>query len=301
MAKEEAKKDLEQVEAKKDLEQVETTADEVDKDAEKEEEEEEDDSSPKDGKRDKKGSKKEPAERTSLLHAKAYKDHVEELVKNTPVRISDFDPRAVKLLDIFHQRGGGDKVKQATDSVASSIAGLQREEVSNWRAYIYTLLKGVDPDAYRAMKESAEVVKALRDTIEDRKPRTERSSQAPRGGAQRPPTGGKGKGKGKGKVVEEERRGSGKFKLASYEFNTTAAEFVPGAEKYVPVNEKVKVKPIQVADAVEYKGTRNDRRRKSEKDESTEGSKKGQDSEAPADVPLAFGGLCPCRRKAKVD
>ncbi|CAE8662810.1 unnamed protein product, partial [Polarella glacialis] len=84
-----------------------------------------------------------------LIDDKKYKDGIQEIIRTTCVRPNDFDSKAISLLDVLQQRGRGD---EACRHLAQSLQEVSREKITNWRAYIYTLLKGFDGSAYTALK-----------------------------------------------------------------------------------------------------------------------------------------------------
>ena len=45
---------------------------------------------------------------------------------------------------------------QACQKLRGILQGSQRKKISNWRGYVYSLLRNVDPSVYAAMKESKE-------------------------------------------------------------------------------------------------------------------------------------------------
>lgn len=112
------------------------------------------------------GKGKSSSERAAALFAsKEYKDGLDELTRKTPARPSDIDTKALQLLDFLLTRG---KAKEACAHLEKTLEPLTRDYVSNWRAYIYTLLRQFDADAYKAMKEG---------TCSARRPRGERKEK----------------------------------------------------------------------------------------------------------------------------
>mmetsp|Transcript_67950 Transcript_67950/g.107767 ORF Transcript_67950/g.107767 Transcript_67950/m.107767 type:complete len:151 (+) Transcript_67950:67-519(+) len=92
-------------------------------------------------------------EKTSRLEGKAYKDHVDDLMGATAIKEGDFDVKAIALLDVLHEQG---KAGDACQFLKTTLEGRERDRVANWRAYVYTLLRGFDKDAYDAVKGGAD-------------------------------------------------------------------------------------------------------------------------------------------------
>lgn len=78
-----------------------------------------------------------------------YKASLDALIAHTPVKQSDLDQKAMMLLDALQRRG---RAVEACEHLRQALDGLERERVSNWRAYIYTLLRKFDDTAYQEMK-----------------------------------------------------------------------------------------------------------------------------------------------------
>merc|ERR1740122_833361 len=78
-----------------------------------------------------------------------YKASLDALIAHTPVKQSDLDQKAMMLLDALQRRG---RAVEACDHLRQALDGMERERVSNWRAYIYTLLRKFDEAAYQEMK-----------------------------------------------------------------------------------------------------------------------------------------------------
>merc|ERR1712232_973510 len=72
-------------------------------------------------------------------------------------RILDFNERQVVLLDALEAKG---KAKEALSTLSQSLKGRKREEIKNWRAYIHTILRKIDPEAYKDFKATKENEKA---------------------------------------------------------------------------------------------------------------------------------------------
>ncbi|CAK0886102.1 unnamed protein product [Prorocentrum cordatum] len=121
-------------------------------------------------------------------------DGIDELAKTTVVKPSDLDEKAVKYLDFVQANGG--RGNEACTYLKSALEGMSRDHVSNWKAYVYTLLRGFDEEAYKQMKIS-----------EGKKVRE------PRRGA-------------KGDKEKKD-----KFPVKEFAFNVDAAEFVPSSFK----------------------------------------------------------------------
>lgn len=85
------------------------------------------------------------------LQGKEYKDAINDLVKTTCIRPSDFDPKAFILLDTLQKHG---RLGDACAHLKKSLEGTSRDRVGNWRGYIYTLLRGFDEAAYNEVKAS---------------------------------------------------------------------------------------------------------------------------------------------------
>jgi len=130
------------------------------------------------------------------LAEKPYKSGIVQVLRNTPVQVGDFDSKAILLLDVLHEKG---RATEACQVLQNTLQGVQRKKVTNWRAYVYTLLRGIDEDAYNAMKESKE---------------------------------NNGRKKRRPSVQEATTPSAGKK-----EFNKSAAEFVPGQQWAKPAEE----------------------------------------------------------------
>jgi len=130
--------------------------------------------------------------RNLIFYGKEYKGDVDELAKETVVRISDLDDKAIKYLDYLQQNGG--RAKDACQHLKQALEGLTRDKVTNWRAYVYTILRGFDKDAYEAMK-----------TAEGRRVKPPRTSR--------------------GDKSDEKKE---KATMSFFELNANAPEFKPG-------------------------------------------------------------------------
>merc|ERR1712100_920046 len=87
--------------------------------------------------------------KASQLQGKEYKDGIDDLTKKTVVKATDLDDKAIKFLDYLQTRG---RANEACTHLEQALEGLSRDHVSNWKAYVYTLLRAFDQDAYKAMK-----------------------------------------------------------------------------------------------------------------------------------------------------
>jgi len=158
------------------------------------------------------GSKEGKAESANhALKDKEYKDGVDELAKATVVKPSDLDEKAVKYLDFVQANGG--RGNEACTYLKSALEGMSRDHVSNWKAYVYTLLRGFDEEAYRQMKIS-----------EGKKVRE------PRRG-------------------DKDKEKKDKFPVKAFAFNPEAAAFVPGQSWNTPQAEEKKADEGGGADA----------------------------------------------------
>mmetsp|Transcript_60488 Transcript_60488/g.112310 ORF Transcript_60488/g.112310 Transcript_60488/m.112310 type:complete len:198 (-) Transcript_60488:172-765(-) len=131
--------------------------------------------------------------RESKFAGKEYKDAIMDLLNTTNARQSDFDIKAVQLFDIMQQKG---KADEAVAFLKQSLQGVDREKIWNWRAYVYTLLRGFDAESYQAMK----------DETASSKPAKEKR---------------RGRDKGAGEASRE-------AVVGPFAFNAEAAVFVPG-------------------------------------------------------------------------
>mmetsp|Transcript_31 Transcript_31/g.72 ORF Transcript_31/g.72 Transcript_31/m.72 type:complete len:402 (-) Transcript_31:236-1441(-) len=104
---------------------------------------------------------------TGRFGNKPYKAHVARLFATTNVKPRHVDEKAVMLLDALAERG---RVEEACKFLTSTLDGATRHHISNWRAYIYTLLRGFDEEAYHAVKASQSASRRKR--VTDRKTTT---------------------------------------------------------------------------------------------------------------------------------
>jgi len=85
----------------------------------------------------------------SKLEGKGYKEYLHQLFSTTCLREEDLDHKAIALLDALQQKG---KAQAACQSLEQAIHGRERDRVNNWRAYVYTLLRGFDGATYKELK-----------------------------------------------------------------------------------------------------------------------------------------------------
>lgn len=89
----------------------------------------------------------------SRLLGKTYKPEIDKLIAATNVRVTDFDQKAVHFLDFLQRRG---RVAEACQFLIQAADGVGRDDILNWRAYVYTLLRKSDETAYLEMKAQSE-------------------------------------------------------------------------------------------------------------------------------------------------
>lgn len=87
------------------------------------------------------------------LAGKDYKNALQEVCKLTPVLPGDFDAKAIRLLDALNEKG---RALEACELLQNSLKGVQRKRITNWRGYVYSLIRKVDESVYHEMKESKE-------------------------------------------------------------------------------------------------------------------------------------------------
>lgn len=87
------------------------------------------------------------------LAGKDYKNALQEVCKLTPVQPGDFDAKAIRLLDALNEKG---RALEACELLQNSLKGVQRKRITNWRGYVYSLIRKVDESVYHEMKESKE-------------------------------------------------------------------------------------------------------------------------------------------------
>mmetsp|Transcript_107667 Transcript_107667/g.309935 ORF Transcript_107667/g.309935 Transcript_107667/m.309935 type:complete len:323 (-) Transcript_107667:33-1001(-) len=93
------------------------------------------------------GGKGAPTENSA---ERSYAAALRELYTNTAVKATDLDAKAGQLLDALSEVGKGEA---ACQFLAKSLEGVGREKVVNWKAYIFTLLRGFDKEVYEKMKD----------------------------------------------------------------------------------------------------------------------------------------------------
>lgn len=110
------------------------------------------------------------------LAGKDYKSALQEVCKITPVQLGDFDPKAIRLLDALNEKG---RALEACELLQNSLKGVQRKRITNWRAYVYSLIRKVDESVYHEMKESKEKEKEENGTRRRNKKSTEENLENP--------------------------------------------------------------------------------------------------------------------------
>merc|ERR1712066_746826 len=93
-----------------------------------------------------------PTGKPDQLNGKPYKDSVNDLFQSTSMQYRDVDQKFLTLLDALHKGG---KADAACQHLKTSLDGLAREKVQNWKAYSYKLLRDFDNEVYSKMKEKA--------------------------------------------------------------------------------------------------------------------------------------------------
>mmetsp|Transcript_79767 Transcript_79767/g.252141 ORF Transcript_79767/g.252141 Transcript_79767/m.252141 type:complete len:295 (-) Transcript_79767:94-978(-) len=81
---------------------------------------------------------------------KTYRQGIDRIIASTAMRDTDLDAKAIRLLDYLEQHGG--RATAAVQHLGRALHGKKRQEITNWHAYVYTLLRGFDEEAYREMK-----------------------------------------------------------------------------------------------------------------------------------------------------
>mmetsp|Transcript_75602 Transcript_75602/g.198216 ORF Transcript_75602/g.198216 Transcript_75602/m.198216 type:complete len:164 (+) Transcript_75602:69-560(+) len=132
--------------------------------------------------------------RKGELSEKAYKEGIDELTGGSVVRTGDLDEKAIKFLDFLQANGA--RANEACQHLKQALEGLTRDHVSNWRAYVYSLLKKFDEASYEAMKASEGKRSRPRPKVDKMSPEKEKQDRAV---------------------------------LQPFNFNPSAAEFVPKA------------------------------------------------------------------------
>lgn len=90
----------------------------------------------------------------SIFEGKAYEKEINNLLETTEARMTDFDARAVALLDTLQEHN---KAEEAIKTVGLSLKNKNRDEIKNWKAYVHTILRKVDPEAYNVHKTTKAV------------------------------------------------------------------------------------------------------------------------------------------------
>eukprot|EP00448_Togula_jolla_P017910 CAMPEP_0170587190 /NCGR_PEP_ID=MMETSP0224-20130122/10154_1 /TAXON_ID=285029 /ORGANISM="Togula jolla, Strain CCCM 725" /LENGTH=474 /DNA_ID=CAMNT_0010910803 /DNA_START=1 /DNA_END=1423 /DNA_ORIENTATION=- len=85
----------------------------------------------------------------ALLVGKEYKEALNEVIRSSAARPSDFDKKALSLLDALQWNG---RAVEACEYLRQALEGTNRDQILNWRGYVYTLLRGFDEVAYNHMK-----------------------------------------------------------------------------------------------------------------------------------------------------
>jgi hypothetical protein len=65
---------------------------------------------------------------------------------------TDFDYRAKRFLSELNTRSGEEKVKEALANCVEVAMTKERDDVDNWRGYVYKLLRREDPELYDELK-----------------------------------------------------------------------------------------------------------------------------------------------------
>jgi hypothetical protein len=87
------------------------------------------------------------------LEGKQYKNGLNDLIKCTVVRPNDLDAKAFNLLDEIEKRG---RAAEACQHLRQAMEGIARDKVSNWRAYVHTLLRDFDEELEDMPQEEKE-------------------------------------------------------------------------------------------------------------------------------------------------
>jgi len=101
----------------------------------------------------------------AALEGKAYTPAIETLTETTALRYSDLDPKALKLLDILQEKG---KAEEACKFLQQTLSGIPRDQIGNWRAYVYTLVRGLDAEAYAIMKDAGSAEKQAKEARKEK-------------------------------------------------------------------------------------------------------------------------------------
>jgi len=163
------------------------------------------------------------------LAGKAYKEAVQDIVRTTAARPSDFDAKAIVLLDALVERS---LALEACQHLEQALEGMQRDRITNWRGYVYTLLRGFDQAAYASVKADRKQSRRRHSSRSARKARKGREKEASSGqvllaedssseieqpGLSEEPS-----------DVTPEALATSPIDLLEPQMNRTAAEFVPG-------------------------------------------------------------------------
>lgn len=144
------------------------------------------------------------------LDGKGYAAALEEVAQQTALRLSDFDPKALRLLDILEQKG---TARTACMQLRQTLEGIPRQRIGNWRAYIYSLIRGIDEDAYRILKRQDGVA----DVSRKEKPAKKEKSVEDK---------------------DDRKKDKEKSLFRDFDFQTGAAEFVPGRRTHGTAEEE---------------------------------------------------------------
>mmetsp|Transcript_71315 Transcript_71315/g.133395 ORF Transcript_71315/g.133395 Transcript_71315/m.133395 type:complete len:227 (-) Transcript_71315:210-890(-) len=117
---------------------------------------------------------RQPARTMDALDDKAYKDTLKVLFDSTPVQPRDIDQKVIGLLDALQKSG---RVKEAVQFLKTSLQDVQREKVTSWRAYVYSLLRGFDPQVYKSMKEKSNAGRMRAERLQKSSPAEEKDEQ----------------------------------------------------------------------------------------------------------------------------
>jgi hypothetical protein len=112
----------------------------------------------------------------SPLSGKPYKDSVTEIFQSTVLQPRDIDQKCIQLLDALQKAG---KADEGCKHLKTSLDGVAREKVQNWKAYVYKLLRDFDSEVYTAYKAAA----GSRQQKKDRKEKESSGGGALNGGA----------------------------------------------------------------------------------------------------------------------
>eukprot|EP00929_Paragymnodinium_shiwhaense_P080477 TRINITY_DN4197_c0_g1_i2.p1 TRINITY_DN4197_c0_g1~~TRINITY_DN4197_c0_g1_i2.p1 ORF type:complete len:228 (+),score=73.06 TRINITY_DN4197_c0_g1_i2:139-822(+) len=89
--------------------------------------------------------------RTNPFEGKEYDAKIKELLDATEARASDFEARDVELLDDLFKKG---KIDEAIKALQDSLKGRERKSIANWKNYIHSLLRKVNPEGYAEQKSA---------------------------------------------------------------------------------------------------------------------------------------------------